>query len=75
MPWGSSTATSLATASAPKLTRTVVTYGLNDVGLHRIDLRVLAYNTRAIGCYLRAGFEEEGREREALSWTARGTTM
>ena len=34
-------------------------------GLHRIDLRVLAYNTRATRCYLRAGFVEEGREREA----------
>ena len=26
------------------------------LGLHRIDLRVLAYNTRAISCYRRCGF-------------------
>jgi ribosomal-protein-alanine N-acetyltransferase len=48
-----------------EVTRTVLTYGFRDMGLHRIDLRVLAFNARAIGCYLRCGFVEEGREREA----------
>jgi RimJ/RimL family protein N-acetyltransferase len=48
-----------------EVTRAVVDYGLVAAGLHRIDLRVLAYNTRAIRCYLRCGFVEEGREREA----------
>lgn len=33
--------------------------------LHRISLRVLAYNARAICCYKACGFIEEGREREA----------
>ena len=35
------------------------------LGLHRVDLRVLAYNTRAIRCYLACGFTHEGMEREA----------
>ncbi len=48
-----------------EVTRAVVDYGFNQVGLHRIDLRVLAFNTRAIACYIRSGFVEEGREREA----------
>lgn len=34
-------------------------------GLHRISLRVLASNSRAIACYRKCGFVEEGREREA----------
>jgi RimJ/RimL family protein N-acetyltransferase len=33
--------------------------------LHRIGLRVVAYNIRAIRCYRACGFIEEGREREA----------
>jgi RimJ/RimL family protein N-acetyltransferase len=35
------------------------------MGLHRIDLRVLEFNTGAIACYRRCGFVEEGRERES----------
>ena len=46
-------------------TRLVLQYGFEVVGLHRIDLRVLAYNERAIACYRRCGFVEEGRERDA----------
>lgn len=34
-------------------------------GLHRVSLRVLANNHRAIACYRKCGFVEEGREREA----------
>ena len=48
-----------------EVTQAVATYGFKVVGLHRIDLRVLAYNARAIRCYRRAGFVEEGRERES----------
>jgi RimJ/RimL family protein N-acetyltransferase len=33
--------------------------------LHRIGIRVLAYNTRAIRAYEKCGFTIEGREREA----------
>ena len=34
-------------------------------GLHRVSVRVLASNARAIACYRKCGFAEEGREREA----------
>jgi RimJ/RimL family protein N-acetyltransferase len=47
------------------VTRLVLEYGFDVVGFHRIDLRVLAFNTRAIACYRKCGFVEEGREREA----------
>jgi RimJ/RimL family protein N-acetyltransferase len=36
-----------------------------ETGLHRVSLRVLATNTRAIRSYVKCGFVEEGREREA----------
>ncbi len=36
-----------------------------DIGLHRVSLRVLSGNIRAIACYRKCGFVEEGREREA----------
>ena len=48
-----------------EITRTVLRYGFDELGLHRIDLRVLAFNVRAIRCYSRCGFVEEGRERES----------
>ncbi|RWM12879.1 MAG: N-acetyltransferase [Mesorhizobium sp.] len=34
-------------------------------GLHRVSLRVLSSNSRAIACYRKCGFVEEGHEREA----------
>jgi RimJ/RimL family protein N-acetyltransferase len=34
-------------------------------GLHRVSVRVLASNARAIACYRKCGFVEEGRERES----------
>lgn len=35
------------------------------LGLHRLSLRVLAYNDRAIATYKKVGFVVEGRERES----------
>jgi ribosomal-protein-alanine N-acetyltransferase len=49
-----------------EITQAVVGYGFDELQLHRIDLRVLAYNTRAIQCYTRCGFVEDGRERDAV---------
>jgi RimJ/RimL family protein N-acetyltransferase len=46
-------------------TRLVLAHAFGSAGLHRVDLRVLAYNTRAIACYRACGFVEEGRERQA----------
>jgi RimJ/RimL family protein N-acetyltransferase len=42
-----------------------LTYGFDDLRLHRIDLRVLAFNERAIRCYRKCGFVVEGRLRDA----------
>jgi RimJ/RimL family protein N-acetyltransferase len=36
-----------------------------SLGLHRVDLRVLAYNQRAIRCYEACGFVREGIERDS----------
>lgn len=46
-------------------TRAVLAYAFDALGLHRVDLRVLAYNARAIATYRRCGFVVEGRERDA----------
>lgn len=46
-------------------TRLVLTHAFGSLGLHRVGLRVLAYNERAIASYLKCGFIVEGREREA----------
>ena len=44
--------------------RLALSHGFRS-GLHRVTVRVVAYNARAIACYLKCGFVEEGREREA----------
>lgn len=43
----------------------VLGHAFGVLGLHRVSLRVLAYNARAIASYLKCGFVVEGREREA----------
>jgi RimJ/RimL family protein N-acetyltransferase len=45
--------------------RLLLRYAFDDLGLHRVDLRVLAYNARAIRCYEKCGFVREGVERES----------
>lgn len=49
-----------------EVTRLVLAYGFEHVGLERIEVRVLASNERAVRCYLRCGFVEERRERRAV---------
>jgi len=39
---------------------------VDDLGAHRVNLHVLAYNDRAIASYRAAGFEVEGIERDAV---------
>jgi RimJ/RimL family protein N-acetyltransferase len=48
-----------------EITRLVVAWGFGGLGLYRIELEVLAFNTRAIRCYLACGFRQEGVRREA----------
>jgi RimJ/RimL family protein N-acetyltransferase/predicted enzyme related to lactoylglutathione lyase len=46
-------------------TRLVLRFVFEDLGLHRVDLRVLSYNSRAIAAFKKCGFVEEGRERDS----------
>ncbi|MDZ5649095.1 GNAT family protein [Nitrospirillum sp. BR 11828] len=47
--------------------RLLLPYAFGPLGLHRIGLRVLTINTRAIHCYETLGFRIEGRERQTFS--------
>ncbi|MFK7877633.1 MAG: GNAT family N-acetyltransferase [Paracoccaceae bacterium] len=40
-------------------------HAFENIGLHRLSCRVLAFNTRAIAAYEKVGFVQEGRERES----------
>ena len=42
----------------------VLRYSFKELNLHRVQLDVLAENSRAIRCYQKAGFREEGRRRQ-----------
>lgn len=46
----------------------VLGHAFEVVGLHRVDLEVYAFNTRAIHVYRQCGFVEEGVRRDALWW-------
>lgn len=43
-------------------------YGFRKLKLHRIDLNVYEYNTRAIKLYKKLGFKKEGGRREHVFW-------
>lgn len=47
-----------------EVTQLVLKYAFEELKLHRVDLRVLDYNHRAIACYQKCGFVKEGVERE-----------
>lgn len=49
-------------------TKVVIDYGLEVVGLHRITLQVVDFNTRAQRVYAKIGFHQEGVLREAWYW-------
>jgi [ribosomal protein S5]-alanine N-acetyltransferase len=46
-------------------TMLVLGHAFTAMALHRVDLRVLEFNTGAIACYRACGFVQEGRERES----------
>lgn len=48
-----------------EVTRLVLAHAFTTVNLHRVGLRVLEYNHRAIRCYEKCGFRVEGVERES----------
>ncbi len=43
----------------------IVAHAFGPLGLHRLTLRVVDYNDRAIAAYKKVGFLVEGRERES----------
>jgi RimJ/RimL family protein N-acetyltransferase len=43
----------------------VLDHAFRSAGLHRVGVRVLAMNMRAIRCYAACGFRQEGVERQA----------
>jgi [ribosomal protein S5]-alanine N-acetyltransferase len=48
-----------------EITRLVLSWAFGGLGVHRVELEVLAFNHRAINCYLACGFRREGVRREA----------
>jgi [ribosomal protein S5]-alanine N-acetyltransferase len=48
-----------------EITQVVLDWAFGGLGLHRVELEVLANNNRAIRCYLACGFRQEGVRREA----------
>jgi RimJ/RimL family protein N-acetyltransferase len=48
-----------------EVTRLVLAWAFDVMGVHRVQLEVLAGNSRAINCYLACGFRQEGVRREA----------
>jgi RimJ/RimL family protein N-acetyltransferase len=49
-------------------TRLIVGYGIEELGLHRIELGVYSFNPRAQRAYEKAGFVVEGVRRDTLLW-------
>lgn len=56
--------TALGKGLGTEAMRLIAKYGFESIGLHRLTLRVLSYNERAIKAYEKVGFQVEGRERE-----------
>ncbi len=48
--------------------RLLTKFGIEEVGLHRIELGVYAFNPRAIRSYEKVGYKLEGTRRDALYW-------
>ncbi|MGC8874793.1 MAG: GNAT family N-acetyltransferase [Chloroflexia bacterium] len=45
--------------------RTLLRFAFEELNLNRVQLHVFAFNERARRCYIRCGFVEEGRQRQA----------
>ena len=44
--------------------RMILDYGFNYLNLHSINLQLMSFNERALKCYKKCGFKENGRTRE-----------
>lgn len=49
-----------------EVTRRLLQFAFSELGLHRVDLRVLEFNLAALRMYERCGFRREGVEREGV---------
>jgi RimJ/RimL family protein N-acetyltransferase len=49
-------------------TRLILAHAFDTVGVHRIELEVLAVNPRALHVYRKVGFVHEGTKRQVLRW-------
>jgi len=49
-----------------EITRLVLAWAFGVLGVHRVELEVLAGNSRAIGCYRACGFGQEGIRHQAV---------
>ncbi len=58
-------ATILGRGIGRRVVKAVLDYAFHGLGLHRVGLRVLAMNVRAIRCYAACGFRHEGVERQS----------
>jgi RimJ/RimL family protein N-acetyltransferase len=58
-------ANSLGKGFGTEAIRLALTYAFGSMKLHRVSVRVVSYNTRAIRAYEKCSFRHEGREREA----------
>ena len=50
-----------------EVTRLVLAHAFDDLGLRELTVRVLEFNSRAIGCYARCGFSALRREPDAVT--------
>lgn len=50
----------------PDVTSTMLRYGFDELGLHKIELQALTFNTHAIRAYEKAGFVREGVRRSCV---------
>jgi len=48
-----------------EVTKLMLKFGFEELGLHRIDLKVIDYNKRGIRCYEKCGFKIDGVLRES----------
>lgn len=51
--------------------KTIITWGLRDVPLNRIEAQVHPDNTASLALLEALGFRQEGRQREAGYWAGR----
>jgi RimJ/RimL family protein N-acetyltransferase len=55
----------LSMSGVLEVTRLVLAWAFDVLGVHRVELQALANNSRAVNCYLACGFRQEGVRREA----------